>query len=115
MDVEQIPCPVCQIEFPSTLINSHVKKCLFLSDSNTAGISKKSNRSPASQSLKSKNVPIKKSGNKITKRKISPGQTFFIKKDDSKKQDLEIKEKVINYNLIHSSIFVRPNYYNRQM
>lgn len=115
MNIEQISCPICQIEFPSTLIHSHVTKCLFLIESNTAGISKESSQSPASQSLKSTNFPMKKPDNKITKRKLSSGQTFFIKKYDCTKQDLEIKENVINYNLIHNSIFVRPKYYNRQM
>ncbi|XP_046835626.1 ATPase WRNIP1-like [Vespa crabro] len=93
---EQVSCPICQIDFPSSLIQSHVTKCLFLIDSNTAGISKESSQSPGSKSLKSKSFPMKKPDNKITKRKISSGQTFLITKGDSTQQDLETKETINN-------------------
>lgn len=116
MNIEQVSCPICQIDFPSSLIESHVTKCLFLIDSNTAGVSKESSQSPGSKSLQSKNFLMKKPDNKITKRKITSGQTFLITKGDCTKQDLEIKENVIDYNnLIHNSIIIRSNYYNNQM
>nr|KAF7401882.1 hypothetical protein H0235_015218 [Vespula pensylvanica] len=96
MNIEQVSCPICQIDFPSSLIESHVTKCLFLIDSNTAGVSKESSQSPGSKSLQSKNFLMKKPDNKITKRKITSGQTFLITKGDCTKQDLEIKENVVD-------------------
>ncbi|KAI4478986.1 hypothetical protein M0804_011448 [Polistes exclamans] len=111
MNNEQVSCPICQIDFPSTLIESHVVKCLFLLDSSKAGISKESSPSPGSnKSLKSKSFSIKKSDNRVTKRKLSSGQTFLTakgdctiqdntKEDDTKqdtiKQDLETKGNIV--------------------
>ncbi|KAI4483374.1 hypothetical protein M0802_013424 [Mischocyttarus mexicanus] len=87
MNNEQVSCPVCQIDFPSSLIESHVVKCLFLLESNSAGISKESSPSPGSKSLKSKSLSMRKSDNRITKRKLTSGQTFLTTKGDCTKQD----------------------------
>ncbi|XP_015189220.1 PREDICTED: ATPase WRNIP1-like [Polistes dominula] len=110
MNNEQVSCPVCQIEFPSSSIESHVVKCLFLLDSNNAGISKESSPSPGSnKSFKSKSLFNKKPDHRITKRKLSSGQTFLTAKGDCTKQDSSTKEDDTKQDNIKQDLETKEN------
>ncbi|XP_011643821.1 ATPase WRNIP1-like [Pogonomyrmex barbatus] len=89
MNTDKILCPICAKEFPSSVIESHASKCLFLNESmnnETTMLFKDS--SPMSKSSKLKPASIKKVNQASIKRKSSldqfSSQSFYRNEEDVK-------------------------------
>ncbi|KAL6267351.1 hypothetical protein P5V15_000426 [Pogonomyrmex californicus] len=89
MNTDKILCPICAKEFPSSVIESHASKCLFLNESmnnETTMLFKDS--SPMSKSSKLKPASVKKVNQASIKRKSSldqfSSQSFYRNEEDVK-------------------------------
>ncbi|KAK2587207.1 hypothetical protein KPH14_002950 [Odynerus spinipes] len=96
MNSEKISCPICHDEFPSSVIESHASKCLFLNESNSTvtGTSREPSQSPGNKSIKSKRFVMKKPSDNITKRKCSSGQGSSPTESEYTRQNIELEKNV---------------------
>lgn len=92
-------CPICTKEFPSSVIESHVSKCLFLNESTkdeSTMLLKDS--SPMSKRNKLKPANMKKTNQAPVKRKSSldqfPSQSF---RDEENVKNVMLQKNVIFY------------------
>ncbi|XP_032664738.1 ATPase WRNIP1-like isoform X2 [Odontomachus brunneus] len=92
MDGDKVSCPVCSKEFASSVIESHVDKCLFLNESVAdEGTTLLKDSSPVAKKSKLKPTSAKKSNPVAVKRKSTLEQFSFqdIQRDEEDIKDIQ--------------------------